>query len=219
MPLPSRPTFATGLPGSPTAPTSVCDAGGQFGGRGQHDGVGVAAAQVVHGAERRREQVEQVVRPGHEVCDRKVLDRDGRVLEAQQVLQRRLDGVEDQGAAVARLVQGGDDEPVTQVEVCLPVDGVVLVAPRHVPDRNAGHGDRRIAGRAGAQAVLDVVPLDEQRQRLPEPFGDLTRDQAHPPAVEVDVDAPVQQLRVVPVRERVFGEIVVVLDVAAPKST
>jgi hypothetical protein len=52
------------------------------------------------------------------------------------------------------------------VEVGLPVDGVAFVAPGHAPDRDAGHGDGRVAGRAGAESVFDVVPIDEQRQRL-----------------------------------------------------
>ena len=51
---------------------------------------------------------------------------------------------------------------------------------------------RRVAGLAGAQAELGVVPLDEHGQRQPDLADHLGRDQAHPPAVVVDVDAAVQ---------------------------
>ena len=91
-----------------------------------------------------------------------------------------------------RRVQQRRHEPVAVVEVGLPVEGVVLVGPRHVPDRGAGEGHRRVAGALGAQAELGVVPLDEERQREPDLLEDLARDQAHEPAVEVDVDPAVQ---------------------------
>ena len=77
-----------------------------------------------------------------------------------------LQQVPEQPAAVlVRRVQRGGDQPVAGVEVGLPVAGVVLVAPGQVPDRRAGQRDRREAGGQRPQAVLGVVPLDEQRQR------------------------------------------------------
>ena len=94
-------------------------------------------------------------------------------------------------ALVGRVEQTGD-EPVALVEVGLPVERVVLLGPRHVPDRDAGQRHRRVAGLAGAQAELGVVPLDEHRQRQADLADDPGGDQAHPPAVVVDVDATVQ---------------------------
>ena len=100
------------------------------------------------------------------------------------------------------------------MEVRLPVDGIVLVAPRHMPDRSARQGDGAVPVLGGPQPVVGVVPLDEERQRLPEFLGDLTRDHAHPPAVVVGVDAAVQKLAALLfVVQRVVGEVVVVLGV------
>ena len=90
------------------------------------------------------------------------------------------------------MVEGCDDEAVAEVEVRLPIDGIVLIRPGHVPDRDARPTCCGIARLAGADAELGVVPLDEQRQRLADRFGDLARVHAHPPAVVVDIDAAVQ---------------------------
>jgi hypothetical protein len=110
-------------------------------------------------------------------------------------------------------VHGRHHQPVAQVEIGLPVDGVIFVAPRHVPDRRTGQRCCRIAVLGGAQPVIRVVPFDEQRQRLTELLGHVARDHAGPPAVVVDIDAPVQQLaaRVV-VAQRVFRKVVVVFS-------
>ena len=85
--------------------------------------------------------------------------------------------------------------PVAVVEVGLPVQAVVLVGPRHVPHGGAGEGHRRVAGGLGAQAELGVVPLDEDRQREADLLEHDARDQAHEPAVEVDVGPLVQPAR------------------------
>ena len=140
--------------------------------------------------------------PARKSCDRLVLDRDRRILKAQKVFERCLDGALQQTPDRGVPVQGRDHQPVAQMEVGLPVDGVVLVAPGHVPDRGSRHGHRAVAVLAGAQAVVGVVPLDEQRQRLAQFLGHPARDHAHPPAVVVDVDAPVQQLGCGPPRRR-----------------
>ncbi|CNL54990.1 Uncharacterised protein [Mycobacterium tuberculosis] len=63
-------------------------------------------------------------------------------------------------------VHGGHHQPVAQMEIGLPVDGVILIAPGHVPDRRTGQRDGRIPVLGGPQAVIGVVPFDEQRQRL-----------------------------------------------------
>ncbi len=178
--------------------------------RRQHHGVGVLPTRAVHVTECGRQDVHQILGAGEEVTDGHVLDRDGGVLQAQQVLGGRLERVEDQPARGLRRVEGRDHQPVAEVEVRLPVDGVVLVAPRHVPDRCAGQRDRGEPGRTGTEAVLGVVPLDEQRQRLTDGLRDDARDEAHPPAVVVDVDAAVQQRRLA---QRLLREVVVVLDV------
>ena len=57
-----------------------------------------------------------------------------------------------------RRVQQRRDEAVALVEVGLPVEGVVLVGPRHVPDGGAREGHRREAGLLGAQAELASRP-------------------------------------------------------------
>ena len=61
---------------------------------------------------------------------------------SMQVPDGALEDVGEQRPRVVRAVQRGRDEPVAVVEVGLPVDGVVLVGPRHVPDRGARHRDR-----------------------------------------------------------------------------
>ena len=130
------------------------------------------------------------------VQDRLVPDLDRGVLHRDQVRDLVVEALLDHPAAVlVRRVQQRGDEPVALVEVGLPVDGVVLVGPRHVPHRGAREGHRRVAGRLGAQAVLGVVPLEEQRQRQPDLVQHRPRDQAHEPAVEVDVGALVQPAR------------------------
>ena len=75
-----------------------------------------------------------------------------------------------------------------------------------MPDRDARHRGGAVAARAGAQAVLGVVPLDEERQRHADVLGDRARDQAHPPGVVVDVGAPVQPAGL---PQRALGEVVV----------
>ena len=60
--------------------------------------------------------------------------------------------------------------------------------PGDVPDRRPRQRDGREAGLPCAQAVVGVVPLDEDRQRQPDLAHDAGGDQAHPPAVVVDVD-------------------------------
>ena len=186
----------------------------QFAGRGQDHRIREFLAQPVHLGQRRFQNREDVFGPGEEVVDGPVLDRHRRIFKAGKVFQCRLEVAADQAADVAVPVHRRDHQPVAQVEVGLPVDRVVLVAPGHVPDRGAGQRDRRIAVLAGPQAVFGVVPFDEQRQRLSQLLGDLPRDHARPPAVEVDVDAPVQQRAAfVLVVQRIFGEVVVVLGV------
>ena len=107
------------------------------------------------------------------------------------------------------------------MEVGLPVDRVVLVRPRHVPNGHARPGHRGVAGLLGAQRVLGVVPLNKQRQRQAELLGDGAREQVHPPAVVVHVDATVQRARGglarvqllflgAHVAQRVLGKVVVV---------
>lgn len=81
---------------------------------------------------------EDVLGPGEEVVDGPVLDRHRRILKAGKVFQRRLEVAADQPGDVTVPVQRRDHQPVAQVEVGLPVDGVVLVAPGHVPDGGAG---------------------------------------------------------------------------------
>src|ERR1700694_455657 len=61
--------------------------------------------------------------------------------------------------------------PVPRVKIPLPVDGVVLVAPGHMPDRRAGQRDGPVPVLSRTQAVVGVVPLDEQRQRLAQSAG------------------------------------------------
>ncbi len=180
--------------------------------RRQHDGVGELLAHRRHLGQRGGQQAADVVGAGEEVADRLVLDGDRRILQAQQMFGGRL-GHRLQNAADRTVVMdGGDHEAVAQMEVGLPVDGVVLVAPRHVPDRNARHRRRRIAGFGCAQGEFPVVPLDEQRHRQADLLRAFAGDHAHPPAVALNIDAPVQILGVITVAQWVFGEVVVVFD-------
>ena len=111
-------------------------------------------------------------------------------------------------------VQRRDDEPVAQVEVGLPVDGVVLVAPRHVPDRGTGQGDGRIAGSPARRPYSASSHLMNSGSGWPSSSATCARDHAHPPAVVVDVDAAVQQLcEFSSSLSGYFGEVVVVLGV------
>ena len=132
----------------------------------------------------------QGVGAGQHVLERLVAQLDGGVLHRDQVLDLVVQALPDHppAAGVRRVEQRGD-EPVALVEVGLPVERVVLVGPRDVPDGGTREGHRGVAGRLGAQPELGVVPLDEQRQaRGRSRRSDLARDQAHEPAVEVDVD-------------------------------
>ena len=207
----SRIALPGGVLGSPTRPDHPRRRR-QFGRGRQDHRVGVFPAESVHLRQGRLQDGEDVLGAGEEVVHRLVLNGDGRILKAQEMFQRRLQMAADQATHVAVPVQRRDHQPIAQVEVGLPVDGVVLVAPRHVPDRGARHGDRGIAVLGGPQPVVGVVPLDEQRQRLAQFVGDRARDHAHPPAVVVDVDAAVQQLAVgISVVQRLSREVVVVL--------
>ena len=64
-------------------------------------------------------------------------------------------------------VQRRGDHAVAQVEVPVPLVPV-LPAEVGVPDAGAGQRDGRECRRAGPVAELDVVPLEEQRQRVAE---------------------------------------------------
>ena len=139
----------------------------------------------------------QVSRPGQHVLEGQQPQRGRRVLHGQQVLQLPFQALVDQAAAARLLrVQQRRDDPVPQVVVGLPVPGVVLVVPRHVPGGDARHGHGRVAVLLGPHPVLRVIPLDEDRQRQPDLPDDLGRDQAHPPAVVVRVGAAVHPGRV-----------------------
>ena len=115
------------------------DGVGSDGSPGKHDGIGILFAHRAHLGQRALEDREDVLGSGEEVGDRPVLDRHRRILKAQKVFERGLQGAAEQTAQFTVPVHGGDDEPVAQMEVRLPVDGVVLVTPRHVPDRGARH--------------------------------------------------------------------------------
>ena len=95
-------------------------------------------------------------------------------------------------------MQRGGDQPVAHVEVAVPL---VPVLPPEVGVPHAGPGQRhgREAVGAGAVAELDVVPLEEQRQRVADRAHDRGRDQAGPPAVVLGVDALVLHRRQVAV--------------------
>ncbi len=56
-----------------------------------------------------------------------------------------------------------------------------------MPQTRAGQRHGRVAAGAGAVAVLDVVPLEEERQRVADPLDQRGRDQAAPPAVVAGV--------------------------------
>ncbi len=89
-------------------------------------------------------------------------------------------------------MQGRRHQTVAGVEVGLPARSVVLVAPGQVPHRNTrqGHGREPVLRRP--EAVLGVVPFDEQRKGEPLSLDGGPGDQAHPPAGVVDVHSPVQ---------------------------
>ena len=138
---------------------------GQFGCRGQHHRVWVLLAHLCDLGKRGRQQVADVIGPREEVADRFVLNRDRRIFKTQKMFGRRLDHRLENSLDRTVVVDRGDDEPVAQVEVRLPVDGVVLVTPGHVPDGDSRDRRRRVARFRGAEGVLPVVPLDEQRHR------------------------------------------------------
>jgi hypothetical protein len=80
------------------------------------------------------------------------------------VLQRVLEAVSKQGGRpILGAVQRRGDQPVAQMKVGLPVGGIILVGKGHVPDRYPRDRRGGVTGGAGAQPVLDVIPLDEQR--------------------------------------------------------
>ena len=121
----------------------------------------------------------------------------------------------------AIVVQRGHDQAVTQVEIGLPVNGIVLIRPGHVPDGRARPGHRGEAIAGGAQRVLGIVPLDKQRQRLAVGFCYHAWEEAHPPAVIFHVHAAVQVAGIVLLwiqagfwrangAQWVFGKVVVV---------
>ena len=135
--------------------------------------------------------------PGEHVLDGQQAQRDGRVLHGQQALQLPLQALRDDGAALGRgRVQQRGHQPVAQVVVGLPVPGVVLVIPGHLPGRHARQRHRREAAVTGPDAVLGVVPLDEHRHRQADLPDHLGRDEAHPPAVVVRLGPAVQPRRV-----------------------
>ena len=117
----------------------------------------------------------------------------GVVLHRQGVLDVKEQRIQQHAATLVEgRVQQGRDETVTLVVVSLPADGIVLIGPGHVPHAGAGEGHGREARGLSAQAVLSVVPLQEQRQGQADLLDDRGRDEAHPPAVVVHIHAAVQ---------------------------
>ena len=99
------------------------------------------------GAELGGQVVVQLVGTGEHVLEGEVAQLDGGVLHREQVLDLVVEALPDHPAAVREgRVQQRRDEPVALVEVGLPVERVVLVGPRDVPDRGAGQRHRRVAG-------------------------------------------------------------------------
>ena len=124
------------------------------------------------------------------------------VLHREQVLEVPSLAVARERAATGMGgVQQGRDDAVACVEVRLPVDRVVLVEPRDVPERHARKGHGGVARAACPQAVLGVVPLDERGQREADVAHDLGRDEAEPPPVVVGVHPSVHPGRLAQVRE------------------
>ena len=107
-----------------------------------------------------------MLRAGKEVGDRLVLDCDSRILKAEKMFEGRLQRADKETTNRSVPVHGGHHQAVTQVEVSLPVDCVILIAPRHMPDRRARHSHGAVAMLTRAQPVIRVIPLDEKRQRL-----------------------------------------------------
>ena len=123
------------------------------------------------------------------------------------MLDLPLHGLGDDVPAVLVLgVDEGGHQAVALVEVGLPVQGVVFVRPRHVPYGGSGEGDGRHAGAPGAQAVLRVVPLDEEGQAQADPTDHGGRDQAHQPAVVIGIGTLMQPGRRT---QRGVGQVVV----------
>ena len=142
--------------------------GGNASGSALELGVAEPLAQLAHGAELDGQVVVELVGTGQDVLEGEVAQLDSGVLHREEVLDLVVEALPDHPSAVReRRVQQRGHEPVALVEVGLPVERVVLVRPRDVPDRDTGHRDRGVAGRLGADAVLGVVPLDEQRRLRP----------------------------------------------------
>ncbi len=166
---------------------------GQVGGGRENPPVREVPLVLQRRGQRRGKEGEQPLRPGEEVLVRTMVQRGGRVLEHDQELQIELEGVQQQPApALERCVQGRRHQTVAGVEVGLPARSVVLVAPGQVPHRNTRqrHGREPVLRRP--EAVLGVVPFDEQRKGEPLSLDGGPGDQAHPPAGVVDVHSPVQ---------------------------
>ena len=85
-------------------------------------------------------------------------------------------------------MHGGGDEGVAQAEV---LGGVFDILPVEigVPDGCARNGVSRVTSLGSAEAVVDVVVLEEQRQRQANLLNDLGRHQAGPPGVVVNAQA------------------------------
>jgi len=84
--------------------------------------------------------------PGQEVVHCLVLDGNGRILKAEQVFQRRLQVARDQAhGCLPSQCMAATTKRLRRWKYGLPVDGVVLVTPRHVPDRGAGQRHGRIS--------------------------------------------------------------------------
>ena len=107
------------------------------------------------------------------------------------------------------------------MEVGLPVNGIVLIGPGHVPDGGTRPGHRGESVARCSQGVLGIVPLDKQRQRLTVGFCHDAREEAHPPAVVFHVNTAVQRTGIVLFRiqvgfagtdgaQRVLSKVVVV---------
>ena len=79
--------------------------------------------------------------------------------------------------------------------------------PCLMPYGHTRQADRREAGLLGTQAIFDVIKLDEHGHRKSDLLDHRGWNQAHPPAIEVLVDALVTVRRIA---KRFHGEIMVV---------
>src|SRR5699024_2853160 len=107
------------------------------------------------------QDVKELVGASQKVTHGLNLNSHGGVFHAHRVLQGGLEDGTSDALGIAVVIQRSNNQPVAQVEICLPVNRVIFIRPGHVPDSSSRPSHGRESVGSSTQGVFRVIPLDK----------------------------------------------------------